>query len=39
MVWTVYVRAKGWMKGRRDAVVQLMEKFIKKRFQDGTVTK
>jgi hypothetical protein len=33
------VRAKGWMKGRHDAVVQLMEKFIKKRFQDATVTK
>ncbi len=32
------VRAKGWMKGRHDAVVQLMEKFIKKRFQDATVT-
>ncbi len=33
------VRAKGWMKGRHDAVVQLMmEKFLKKRFQDATVT-
>jgi hypothetical protein len=29
------VRAKGWMKGRHDAKVQLMEKFIKKRFQDA----
>jgi hypothetical protein len=27
------------MKRRLDAVVQLIEKFIKKRFQDATVTK
>ena len=33
------VRAKGWMKGRHDAVVQVVEKFIKKRFQGVTTTK